>query len=132
MDRSANPTATTTATGERSSRFVEPPMHEYTPANSLYDDDGDDEPGRLALRSRVRTFMRILNAALHMVACVLLLAIVAKFLARYRGMWYRYMRWVLWAHSLARSRLVSPFPADYPNQPRGRHPRRAAEPRHRP
>src|SRR3569833_3394393 len=61
--------------GERSSRFIEPPMQEYTPANSLYDDDMTDEVDA----TNTRVFLRALNAILHLIACVLLLAIMAHF-----------------------------------------------------
>ncbi len=73
--------------GERSSRFIEPPMYEYTPANSLYDESASSHSGS----NGPKTFLRALNAILHLAACALLLAIVAIFLSRSRGFWFKTM-----------------------------------------
>lgn len=76
------------------SRFVEPPMYEYTPAHSVaseedyqYDDhdNHDNHHSHVELvrhRSpRFRLILRALNAGLHFVACTLLVTIMALFLA---------------------------------------------------
>ncbi|CAK7233282.1 hypothetical protein SEUCBS140593_008549 [Sporothrix eucalyptigena] len=70
------------------SRFHEPAMQEYTPAHSLYEQEMDDEyeydDDNIEYyedRQRMlRKTLRAVNAALHMVACILLLAIMAMFL----------------------------------------------------
>ncbi len=73
--------------GERSSRFIEPPMTEYTPDNSIYDGRGDDGmDAGAADASTSQVVFRATNAVLHLVACVVLLAIVATFLSQYRGL----------------------------------------------
>jgi len=62
-------------------------MQEYTPANSLYDDDMTDEVDA----TNTRVFLRALNAILHLIACVLLLAIMALFLSRTRGTYTKHV-----------------------------------------
>ncbi|KAH8886906.1 hypothetical protein GQ53DRAFT_329220 [Thozetella sp. PMI_491] len=63
----------------RISRFTEHPMQEYTPANSIYEEeleyaneDGDLRGGRVLLR--------IANAVVHLVLCTLMLAIMGSFM----------------------------------------------------
>lgn len=55
-------------------------MEEYTPANSVYDEEDMVERG--IDRSRLRLVLRAINAVLHLAACQVLLAIMATFLAR--------------------------------------------------
>ncbi len=123
--------------GSRGSRFIETPMHEYTPASSSLGDDeslyghhgrghgrrgygyGDldyadgDGVGRDAYDddedslTRLRRGLRGINAALHAVACVVLLIVMAQFLAfvRRRHVWFRHTECVRLA-----SRSFWPFP----------------------
>ncbi len=63
-------------------------MTEYTPDNSVYDDVGTDGGGDA---SAARTVLRGANALLHLVVCVLLLAIMAMFLSQRRGAYVKNM-----------------------------------------
>jgi len=65
-------------------------MEEYTPANSVYFDDDDDMVERIDA-SRTRRWLRVANGVLHLGVCVVLLAIIATFLARSGGVFYRRM-----------------------------------------
>jgi hypothetical protein len=73
--------------GERSSRFIEPPMmQEYTPAASVFSED--DMAHRVDAKG-IKRFLRGLNALLHLGACVLPLVALARFMARFQGFWFR-------------------------------------------
>lgn len=65
------PTARTTII--RESRFVEPPMDEYTPPNSIWEDE-EVEPSAFVKR------VRIANDVLHFLACLVLMMIMGTFL----------------------------------------------------
>jgi hypothetical protein len=82
--------------GERNSRFIEPPMREYTPAHSEFDedDDLDEDIAEEADVTSMRVFLRALDALMHLAVCVLLLAVMAQFLAVWRGGYLRTMTWV--------------------------------------
>jgi len=77
----------------RNSRFIEPPMREHTPPDSLYhggDGDDDDDDIRVRVEAvKARVFLGALNALLHMAACAVLLTIVGQFLKQYQGSWSR-------------------------------------------
>lgn len=75
------------ASGERNSRFIETPMDEYTPANSIYDDNMVERVDRTG----TRTFLRLMNAVVHLLVCVLLLAIMATFLSQSHGLYIKSM-----------------------------------------
>ncbi|CAK7213681.1 hypothetical protein SBRCBS47491_001887 [Sporothrix bragantina] len=86
------PTRNDRGTNTRS-RFIEPPMQEYTPAHSLYEEEmdgyhdeneNDDYAAFEERRQRLRRALRGINAALHLIACALLVVIMALFLARAR------------------------------------------------
>ena len=73
--------------GRRQSRFTEHTMQEFTPANSIYEEDteygSDDE------LSPLRMTLRLANGIGHGVACILLVAIMGLFLHATGGTYYR-------------------------------------------
>jgi hypothetical protein len=97
-----------TYSGRRQSRFMEHEMEEYTPAHSVYeeeghrgreadgdDDDDDDNEDEYASRpiSTTRAILRVMNCLLHGATCGLLLSIMALFLQYGSSrQWYPTMR----------------------------------------
>ena len=73
--------------GRRQSRFTEHAMQEFSPANSVYEDDTEYGPDDEL--SPLRVLLRLGNAIGHGVACILLLAIMAQFLRATGGTYYR-------------------------------------------
>ncbi|KAL8375971.1 hypothetical protein RB595_007193 [Gaeumannomyces hyphopodioides] len=79
--------------GARASRFIETPMFEYTPANSIYEEDisGASRSESQERRASIfRLVLRITNCVSHLAVVVMLLAIMSSFLAT-SSMWYRTM-----------------------------------------
>jgi hypothetical protein len=70
-----SPPPTARATVARASRFLEPPMHEFTPPNSIFEDDEEVEP------TKFMKVLRLVNDGMHMLACMVLVLIMAFFLA---------------------------------------------------
>lgn len=82
---------TGTSDGRRRSRFFEQPMRDYTPADSIYEEDMSESANAGGCS---RLLSRVLNGYLHATVCVLLLAIMTEFLARRKGHWHRYATYV--------------------------------------
>ncbi len=72
------PTPPGSQNGRRASRFTEHPMQEYTPANSVYDEDLEYGPDEELHGSRV--LRRLFNGSVHAALCVILLAIMGQFM----------------------------------------------------
>lgn len=69
------PPPTRRTTIVRESRFIEPPMDEYTPPNSIWEEDEEEgEPSVFIKR------LRIANDGLHFVTCLVLMLIMGTFL----------------------------------------------------
>ncbi|EJT75468.1 hypothetical protein GGTG_05401 [Gaeumannomyces tritici R3-111a-1] len=78
--------------GARTSRFIETPMFEYTPANSIYEEDvggASRSESQERRASILRLALRVTNCASHLAIVVMLLAIMSSFLAT--SMWHRTM-----------------------------------------
>src|SRR5512142_237733 len=61
----------------RNSRFIEPPMQEHTPPDSVQSDDDEDDDCRIRVEAvQARVFLSALNALVHSAVCALLLAII--------------------------------------------------------
>ena len=73
--------------GRRQSRFTEHTMQEFTPANSIYEEDTEFGPDDEL--SSARVLLRLANGIGHGVACILLVAIMALFLRATGGTYYR-------------------------------------------
>jgi hypothetical protein len=87
-------TATTNSvnrSNNRPSRFIEQPMQEYTPANSVF--EAEDDENEYQSRGVMWAILRVLNAGLHATACVVLLAIMTNFLAN--AGWWRLTRYAM-------------------------------------
>ncbi|KLU84679.1 hypothetical protein MAPG_03718 [Magnaporthiopsis poae ATCC 64411] len=79
--------------GARTSRFIETPLFEYTPANSIYEEDGSGasrSESQERRASAVRLVLRLTESVSHLAVVVMLLAIMSSFLAT-SSRWYRAM-----------------------------------------